>query len=339
MRRLVVVVGLCWLQPISWAATPPTVELLAPSTATASELAQLFESSESDPLDAWHDRMFLALQRSLERFDTRQAESLETRVPVPISPFRIGGDLRVVDTADANGQDVLRHNFIGDFDISLRLPNLQSRLNLFLTTDSLDERAAVERWESIRAGFRLALPQAVDFEVGARLSTPLAAFVALRWGQQREIGPWSIEPFAKIFLETDDGAGASTALIASRWQGNWLLRSAGSIRWLAEEDTTQWSQTVLLAKVQQMLGADRFSSRNRGRDLLASSGLRLEARGERLSRTDTYQASLLFKRPLHSNWLFWSIEPSVSYERRTGWQADPGIRLGVDLLFWDLAAR
>lgn len=326
-----------WCSTVVSAAPPPQVQQYWPTSASASELAETLATRDEqsiDALDRWHDQWFMAVQTELERFDHRQAKSTEAIVPVPISPFRIGLDARLVDTLSGTS-----HDLAGDFDISLQLPNLQTRLNLFLTTDSLDERSAVEEWESVRAGLRLDLPQSVDLEVGARLSTPLSAFVALRWGDTQELGKWTAEPFTKVFLETDDGAGASASLALSRWQDRWLLRSSGSVRWLAETDTTNWSQALLLAKVDRMLGTDRFSSRNRGRDLVQASGLRIEASGERLSRVDAYQASLLFKRPLHSNWLFWSVEPLLRFERRSDWRADPGIRLGIDMLFWDLAAR
>jgi hypothetical protein len=332
---------LSWSVRVS-AAPPPQISLYFPTPLTASELAVAMASRDSETihvLDRWHDDWFLSVQSTLERFDTRQAKSADQVVPVPVSPFRVGLDVRVLETRDTAGTDVLRSSLAGDFDISLHLPNLQSRLNLFLTTDELDERTTVEQWESVRAGLRLDLPQSIDLELGARLSAPLAAFLALRWGVQHDYGRWTVEPFAKVFVETDDGVGASASLIAAGWQGPWLLRSTGSLRWLADTDTTNWSQAVTIAKVEQMLGADRFSSRNRSRDLVHSTGLRLEARGERLSRVDTYEASLSFKRAAHSNWLFWRVEPLVSFDRRQAWRADPGIRIGLDALFWDLAAR
>ena len=33
----------------------------------------------------------------------------------------------------------------------------------------------------------------------------------------------------------------------------------------------------------------------------------------------------------------WFVEPLVRWDREYAWQADPGIRIGIDALFWDLA--
>lgn len=41
--------------------------------------------------------------------------------------------------------------------------------------------------------------------------------------------------------------------------------------------------------------------------------------------------------PLHSDWLYLAVEPVVRWERRYGWRADPGLRLGLYALFWGLS--
>jgi len=35
--------------------------------------------------------------------------------------------------------------------------------------------------------------------------------------------------------------------------------------------------------------------------------------------------------------LYWFVEPLVRWDREWEWSADPGIRVGIDMLFWDLA--
>ncbi len=58
--------------------------------------------------------------------------------------------------------------------------------------------------------------------------------------------------------------------------------------------------------------------------------------GDRASQVDTYEVSVLFKRPTGHKWLHWEISPLVRWEREYGWKADYGIRIGFDALFWDL---
>ena len=46
----------------------------------------------------------------------------------------------------------------------------------------------------------------------------------------------------------------------------------------------------------------------------------------------------MFKRPLHGGWLYGYVEPLVRWERGSDWHPDAGIRIGLDALFWGLAA-
>jgi hypothetical protein len=68
-------------------------------------------------------------------------------------------------------------------------------------------------------------------------------------------------------------------------------------------------------------------------------GIQALASGEKASRTDTYEISVFAKMPTGRNWLYWHITPLVRWEREHGWNADPGIRAGVDILFWDVSGR
>ena len=43
--------------------------------------------------------------------------------------------------------------------------------------------------------------------------------------------------------------------------------------------------------------------------------------------------------PTARNWLYWNVTPLVRWERKFGWKADPGIRAGIDILFWDRSDR
>jgi hypothetical protein len=54
---------------------------------------------------------------------------------------------------------------------------------------------------------------------------------------------------------------------------------------------------------------------------------------------DRYELSVFAKMPTSRNWLYWHVTPLVRWEREYGWNADPGIRLGIDVLFWDLSGR
>jgi hypothetical protein len=65
--------------------------------------------------------------------------------------------------------------------------------------------------------------------------------------------------------------------------------------------------------------------------------MQLLATGERRNRVEYYEASVFYKRPLRHRWLYGFVEPLVRWERGYDWNADPGIRIGIEALFWDLS--
>jgi hypothetical protein len=63
------------------------------------------------------------------------------------------------------------------------------------------------------------------------------------------------------------------------------------------------------------------------------------ATGTRDTGTQRYEASLFFKQPTRTHWLYWHVTPLLTWEKQFGWHPDPGIRIGIDALFWDVSGR
>ncbi|MEO7775327.1 MAG: hypothetical protein ABIT36_01035, partial [Steroidobacteraceae bacterium] len=104
-------------------------------------------------------------------------------------------------------------------------------------------------------------------------------------------------------------------------------------------DATAWTQTLLVARADEIIRFGRYGSIVRGRDLARGFGLQLLASGDDAVRAETYEASVFFKQATRARWLYWNIGPMVRWERELGWKAEPGIRIGFDALFWDLSDR
>jgi len=289
------------------------------------------ESDEPLPrLDRWHNHLFFWVQRQLQSFDRSFVGTSESAVPVPVSPFRIGLEGGAIQRGSR-----IESLSSADFDISLRLPNLQRRFDVFITTDALSESVLENVGESLRAGVRFDPYEVLDFELGVKLDSPPVGFVAIRAGRSLAIDGWRIDPFAKLFIDTDEGLGAAGSLTVDRWRDRRLFRSQSSLRWLERREQTSWTQTVLYANVLAVISPDRNLSRIRNRDLGSAAGLRWQAGGDAWGRIDFHEVGLFWKRPLRREWLFFSVEPVVRFEAATDWRADPGLRVGVDALFWD----
>lgn len=318
------------------AAREPIV--VGPTALTAREVVETRRSAAAEPggagerLDALHDSLFASVQRELDEFDRGFAKEGDTPIEVPATAFRIGFGVEGIDRDGSVDTD-----FDTDFDATVRLPNLQRMLRIVVSNETLSETPIEDESKALRAGVRVDLVRQFDFDVGIKLDAPPVAFAALRWSRVFAPGRWDAYPFAKLFAETEEGLGASAALTLDRWSGRRLLRSVTSATWRKDLDATEWSQGLYFAHVDSVIEPERQTRRIRGRDFGKARGLLLEAGGDRTSGADFYKATLFYKRPLHSDWLYIEATPFVVWEQERDWQPDPGLRIGFDVLFWGLA--
>jgi hypothetical protein len=288
-------------------------------------------------LDRGHDWLYLYIQDLVERTDARFVRDDAKMLPVPAAPFRIA-----LESDFVNRDGKLKADADLDVDIVLRLPNLEDRLRIFVTSDDVEESPQMSGGNDenkVRAGVRFNPLRYFDFDVGLRLQGLPVAFTSLRFSRVYEVAGLDVQPFAKIYLETHDGFGVAGAVTVDRWMERWLVRSSSYANWRNDLDATAWTQTLLLARADEIIRFGRYGSIVRGRDLARGVGLQLLASGDDTAHVDTYEASILFKQATRARWLYWNIGPLVRWERDLGWKAEPGIRVGFDALFWDLSDR
>lgn len=309
-----------------------------PSEASTGEV--LARSAEAQaPLDArerldeLHDRAYAKMQQFVEATDRRFARRGTTLLPVPAAPFRVGLGAEAIDHPDGTDLDL---NLA--FDLTLRLPNIERRLRIFVTSDELDEgpRDPNDR-STVRAGLRYELEKYLNFDIGVKGDLPPVAFMSLKWARQYALGRWDFYPFAKLFAETDESVGYAAAMTFDRWSGQRFFRTSSYVKWRDDRDRTEWSQSVIFARARELIVPERYGSYLRATDIGRGQGLRLHATGADLHGATYYEVSWFYKRPTWNPWLYWSVEPLVRWDRRYDWHADPGIRLALDALFWDLA--
>jgi hypothetical protein len=284
-------------------------------------------------VDQAHDRTYTWMQGLVERTDHRFADKDDELKPVPAAPFRLGVMTESIDRS--GGMDF---NLDVNLDIALSLPNIEKRLRIFITSDDLDEAPRSARESSgLRAGLRYVLSRYLDFDVGVRVDVPPVAFTSIKWTREIQLGDWDFYPFAKIFAETKESVGYAAATTFDHWSGRNLLRSSTYAKWREDRNRTEWSQTLIFARAHELIVPDRYGSYPRANDIGRGWGVRLLASGEDTSEVTYYEAGVFYARPTANHWLFWSVEPLVNWDRNYNWKADPGIRMGINALFWDLA--
>ncbi len=284
-------------------------------------------------LDHAHDRLYTRMQQFVEATDRRFAPQGGDLRPVPAAPFRVSVGGEAIDRSDGTdlGLDL-------DFDMTLRLPNTEERLRVFITSNDVDEAPRVaDEGSAVRAGLRYELRKYLNFDIGLKLDAPPVAFMSLKWAREIAWGRWDIYPFAKLFAETEESVGYAAAVTVDRWSGQRLLRSSSYVKWRDDRDRTEWSHTLLFARAREIIVPDRYGSYLRAGDIGRGWGVKLHANGKDMHGATYYEASIFHKRPTWNTWLYWFVEPLVRWDREYGWQADPGIRIGIDALFWDLA--
>jgi hypothetical protein len=287
----------------------------------------------SQRLDYGHDRVYAWMQGLVERTDHRFAGDEGPLMPVPAAPFRLGLVGEAIDRSDG-----VKLDLEAQFDIALNMPNIEERLRIFVTSGSLDEAPSNEReTQGLRAGLRYELLRFLDFDLGIRVNVPPVAFASLKWTREYTLGSWDFYPFAKIFAETKESVGYAAATTFDRWTGRRLLRSTTYAKWRADRNRTQWSQTLVYARANEIMVPTRFGSYLRASDIGRGWGLRLLAGGDHTDAIDEYEAGIFYRRPTSNRWIYWSVEPVVSWDREYNWTTDPGIRIGIEMLFWDLA--
>lgn len=286
----------------------------------------------SQRLDDAHDGIYAWTQRAVEATDRRFVNEGRTPRPVPAAPFRLGLTGEYIDRSDGAELDLL-----AEFDIALNLPNLERRLRVVVSSGSLDEAPRNAReTEGLRASLRYEVLEFLDFDLGVKVDAPPVAFASLKWTRQFDLGRWDFYPFAKIFAETKESVGYAAAVTFDRWSGRHLFRTSTYAKWRADRDRTEWSESLVYARAHQLIVPDRHGSYLRANDIGRGWGLRLLAGGETARAVDHYEAGIFYRRPFANRWLYWSAEPLVRWDREYAWSADPGIRLGIDMLFWEL---
>ncbi len=291
--------------------------------------------SVGERLDKGHDWLYRRLEHFLVTVDQHYADPQRAALVVPLSPLRID-----FDTEFLNRQHGLSLAPRPDFDATLRLPNIERRLRIFISSSNLaeaPENPALEH-SPVRAGVRFEQHSHVDVDVGVRVKLKPTVFAALRWAPQYSFGNSRLYPLLKPYVESGLGLGVGGGFTLERWSGRWVVRSSSYTNWLRNTSATSWAQTLLLGHAQAVIQEREYGKFTAGRDLACGTVLRLLASGDRLSSASLYEFSVMFKRPLHGGWLYGYFEPLMRWERGSDWHPDAGFRIGLDALFWGLAS-
>ncbi len=330
--------GLIASVTVSWRTQCAEPERVRPATGSVSELptsSQQESETLAKRLDLAHDWVYRQMQQFFAATDMWFSTSTGPPIVVPLSPVRLGIDLQLLHRTDG-----LEVGGAPDVEVALALPNMERRLKLFITSDSLQETPVDpgEEHNPLSLGARFALDPQFNTELGVRASSSPAAFAAIRWTRTVSVGPVSAYLLVKPYVQSGIGIGASSGVALEEWIGRWMWRSTSYVDWVRNASATGWSQSLVFGYAPAVIQERRYDLFATGHDLACGVVGRLSVSGDHLSRSTLYEASALIKRPIHSNWLFAFIEPVTQWNRAAGWHPDVGVRAGIDVLFWGVAS-
>jgi hypothetical protein len=296
-------------------------------------------SGVGDRLDDWHDKLFVWTNRKIAATDRRFADPDLAPVAQPITPFILGFETTYIDHNRGGSEDHLLLNA----DMAVQMPNTERRLKLFITSDPLSEEPydRAGRLRDLRLGARYSFLEHLDFDIGVRARIWPEAFTSVKWGTNLNAGDWRMYPFLKAFVTSKDGIGTAGGFSVDHWSREWLLRSSTWAQLLKKNDYPTWTQTFAIANVRELYDESRYGSRARVEDIARGCAIILSAQRDRrnFSGVALYDARLLYKHPVHGNWLYWYIEPGVQWDRDYRYNPDPVVTVGFDVLFWDRQRR
>jgi hypothetical protein len=287
-------------------------------------------------LDRGHDWLYRRLQHFFEKIDLKFGSPDQAPIVVPLSPVRIGFDAQFLHRPDGIDSSAYR-----ELEAALALPNIERRMKLFVTSADVQETPVdpAEEHNPLSFGAQFSPQSHLNLELGVRGSTSPSAFAAVRWAPTTwSLGPLSIYPFVKPYVQSGMGIGTSGGIALEAWSDRWMVRSASYADWVRDTSATNWSQTLVFGYARAVIQERRYDRFAIGHDLACGVVGRLSVSGDQSSRATLYEISVLMKRPLHEGWLFGYVEPVTQWNRTYGWHPDIGFRMGFDVLYWGLAS-
>lgn len=221
-----------------------------------------------------------------------------------------------------------------DYSVSLNLPRIERRFHLFVNNIAPDSMPGESPLEQKRTTF-LGVKQSVDLArkfgletaAGIKWRLPPVLFGRVQLSHKVEKGRWVIKPNQSVFwFSDDDGFGEKTSLTVEYWENpRTFVRSAAGARWTEGTKGLEWSEAVSTGYI---LRGDRDN-------MITTIGARLVATGHKSGHgvMDSYRADVVWRAPLYEDWLFYIINPEVTWESKHDWNQTRTFIVGIDMSF------
>ncbi len=296
--------------------------------------------SFTERLDFIHDNLFIAVQGEVVRWDTLGMADEEERLPIPPSKFKFALEFEIVK----EGPDV-EVKASPDAEIDLRIPNLEKRARVFVDFSNVDDLPGTtisDRDSSPRIGVgtetRVGKKSLLDTKLGVKWKLPPVGFGELTASRLIDWDEGHMYPKIKGYYETDDGFGSQGTLVIEKWPARQcMVQSVSAVNWAENTEGMEWEQSFLGLYLLKAYVDKNVELDNIHRGL----GLKASAFGHKVGAgvVDRYRLTFGYRFALYKHWIYMTIYPEVNWVNDFDWSTDPGLRIGLDMLFWGTPQR
>lgn len=279
-------------------------------------------------IDNYHDALSLRLVNTVAAIDTffgddRALEESDT------TRLRLNSTFRYIDGNELTAQ----------FGVSGRfaLPHLQQRFQVVVDADGREQdlRSGLDDTDdvtdddrSLFAGLRWLSRETrhsrVHLDGGLRLRSGLVPFIRVRGRRTLTYTHWRVRLTQNFLWFEDRGLGQQTAVDFERWlDPEHLFRASPSIRWSEHIDGLDWRQglsVVHLWREDKMVGFN--------------AGVRGQTRPN--IRVEEFDALVRYRQRAYRDWLFFEVQPALSFPRDNDFSATPILTLKVEAVFGEI---
>lgn len=336
--------GLLFVLMLSAAALrAPAVDLIAlddtPHVTNMLPKPAAFDSWEQR-LEFLHYNVPIILNAQTYRADTLfLADGVTPVKEPPRTQLRLG---IYVEAKDDEGFEA---KFDPDFEVDVSLPNLEHTWKIFVQSAENDELPGVdatERDRGAQVGVRRQLEgYNINLDAGVRATWLPEAFAKAEWRPDYWVAEkWRISPRQRVYVESDDGFGEVTQFQLLRWFGatkQGIFQTVSAAKWTEKSDGVEWEQSVKIGRAIGLLKEQKRGQTNvKSEDATRGYGARYSVFGHDDGNfvIDRHRFTLLYRFPIHKDWIFMDILPEVEWKDEDDWDIGPGIRVGFDALFW-----
>jgi hypothetical protein len=290
-------------------------------------LAQL-STGVVEKLDRVHEWTFMKLNSGVNHFD---------RVVGGSDPFQgsaTNSEFRLTLYTEVKSGSVNEFSIEPDYSMDLNLPRIERRFHLFVNNfapDELPGQNPLDEKRSTYLGVRQSLKWTkrlgLDTSAGIKWRLPPVLFAQAQLKRRVEKGKWMVEPKQSVFwFSDDDGFGEKTGLTVEYWENpKTFIRSAAGVRWTEGTEGVEWSHVLSTGYILQ---GDK-------EDMRKTIGARFVAAGHKSGSgvMDSYRADIAWRAPLYKDWLFYIINPGITWDSSHDWESTRTLIVGVDMFF------